>query len=97
MTKRSIIVIATLGMMATGEGYLYPQAGQPHASQPSSPSPGQLNEAVNQYCIVCHNEQLKTGGLALDNVDAASVGANPEVKKSRAQVAHTRDAAPRVA
>jgi mono/diheme cytochrome c family protein len=27
-------------------------------------------ELVNKYCVACHNEKLKTGGLALDRADA---------------------------
>src|SRR5262245_42118260 len=34
---------------------------------------------VNQYCVTCHNERAKTGGLALDARDLDNVGANSEV------------------
>src|SRR5262245_30286060 len=34
---------------------------------------------VNQYCITCHNEKAKTGGLALDARDLDDVRANTEV------------------
>ena len=34
---------------------------------------------VNQYCVVCHNQALKTGGLELDAYDANNVAAHPEV------------------
>ncbi len=30
---------------------------------------------VEQYCIVCHSESLKTGGVVLENLDPARVGA----------------------
>jgi hypothetical protein len=43
---------------------------------PSSPSP---RAVLDRYCITCHNEKLHTGGLALDALDAAKPGANPEV------------------
>jgi mono/diheme cytochrome c family protein len=33
---------------------------------PSSPA----HELVNKYCVSCHNQKLKTAGLALDRVDA---------------------------
>ena len=29
---------------------------------------------VNTYCVTCHNQRLKTGGLALDTLDVANVG-----------------------
>jgi cytochrome c551/c552 len=44
---------------------------------------------LNQYCVTCHNEKLKTGGLALDKLDLDRIGANAEtwekvVRKVRA-------------
>ena len=36
----------------------------PVTNQNTSPS-----DLVAQYCVVCHNEYLKTGGLALDSFD----------------------------
>ncbi|HJU42933.1 MAG TPA: DUF1592 domain-containing protein [Vicinamibacterales bacterium] len=34
---------------------------------------------LNTYCITCHNQRTKTGGLALDDVDTAAPHANPEL------------------
>jgi cytochrome c551/c552 len=34
---------------------------------------------VNQYCVFCHNQKLKTAGVALDTLDPAKVGADAEV------------------
>jgi mono/diheme cytochrome c family protein len=34
---------------------------------------------LDAYCISCHNQRLKTGGLSLDTVDATVPEANPEV------------------
>jgi Protein of unknown function (DUF1592)/Protein of unknown function (DUF1588)/Protein of unknown function (DUF1585)/Protein of unknown function (DUF1587)/Protein of unknown function (DUF1595)/Planctomycete cytochrome C len=42
----------------------------------TSPSP---RAVLDRYCITCHNEKLHTGGLALDALDAARPGANPDV------------------
>ena len=44
---------------------------------------------LNQYCIGCHNEKLKTAGLMLDKLDLAHPGQDPEawekvVRKLRA-------------
>src|SRR5579862_5236982 len=36
-------------------------------------------KALDQYCVTCHNQRLKTGGLALDTLDAANVPAGAEV------------------
>jgi hypothetical protein len=34
---------------------------------------------LDKYCVTCHNQRLKTGGLALDNMDLAKVPAQAEV------------------
>ena len=44
---------------------------------------------LDQYCVTCHNERLKTGGLALDTLQKARIEANAEtwenvVRKVRA-------------
>ena len=43
-------------------------------NQNTSPS-----DLVAQYCVVCHNEYLNTGGLALDGFDVNSVQDNPDI------------------
>jgi cytochrome c551/c552 len=42
--------------------------------QDSSPSASSQQALIDKYCVTCHNQRLKTGGLTLDNVDVASVG-----------------------
>ena len=42
----------------------------------SAPSP---REVLDKYCVTCHNQRLKTGGLALDNLDLAKVPAQAEI------------------
>ena len=36
-------------------------------------------EVLERYCITCHNQRLKTAGLALDTMDLAKVGDSAEV------------------
>ena len=48
----------------------------PTQLQASADSPSAL---VNQYCVVCHNETLQTGGLELDSLNIDSAHENPEV------------------
>ena len=47
----------------------------------SSVSEGSTGEAVrpvlNRYCVGCHNQRLRTAGLALDTMDPARVGDHP--------------------
>ena len=50
------------------------------AQQTSSAAPTLSPRAVlDRYCVTCHNERLRTAGLALDTVDPERVGDNAEV------------------
>ena len=37
------------------------------------------NAVVKRSCVACHNERLRTGGLALDKLDASNPGADPAI------------------
>jgi mono/diheme cytochrome c family protein len=50
--------------------------GAGDADDPRRDGPSQV---VRQYCVGCHNQRLKTAGLALDLFDAMRPNANPEV------------------
>src|SRR6476619_3710237 len=39
-----------------------------------APEPPQKPALLNQYCITCHNQRLKTAGLLLDSMDLDHVG-----------------------
>ena len=44
------------------------------------PSDGSAQRALlNQYCVTCHNERMKTANLMLDTLDLARVGENAAV------------------
>ena len=49
------------------------------SGQAPAPSPMQESQAaLTKYCVTCHNEKLRTGGLTLDTLDAARPSAHPE-------------------
>jgi hypothetical protein len=50
----------------------------PVASHPSAPAPDQ-NAVIRRYCVGCHNEKTKSGGLSLAAFDVAAAAANAEV------------------
>ena len=50
-------------------------------SAQSSSAP-QHKATIDQYCVTCHNQRLKTGGLALDGLDIVNVHANAETWES---------------
>jgi hypothetical protein len=50
------------------------------AHQSAAPGSEPLDRRVlDQYCVTCHNERLRTAGLMLDSVDLAQTGANARV------------------
>jgi mono/diheme cytochrome c family protein len=49
-------------------------------SSSAAAAPANLDHAAvfKRYCVTCHNEKLKTGGLLLDKMDVANLGADGE-------------------
>ena len=43
------------------------------------PTASSLRTMLDQYCVACHNQKLKTAGLMLDKLDPGQVGDNAEV------------------
>ncbi len=61
-----IIVIAGLFLVTTSQN-------------PLAQDVNGLQDSLNQYCVTCHNETLKTANLLLDNVNLNDLGEDPEV------------------
>src|SRR5690349_21180956 len=40
----------------------------------SAAAPPDPSAMLGQYCVTCHNQRLKTGGLALEGLDPSDVG-----------------------
>jgi hypothetical protein len=47
------------------------------ASAPATPAP--KRSAVDQYCVTCHNQRLKTGGLSLEGLDATQPAVHADI------------------
>src|ERR1700679_2969483 len=55
-------------------------AGVSQAAVPSSTlSPTAQRPLLDKYCVTCHNDKLKTGGLTLQSADLAKVPENAEL------------------
>jgi hypothetical protein len=50
---------------------------QPAFSQTVDPAPHAAT--LNKYCVTCHSDKARTGGLSLQSVDIAAPARNPEV------------------
>ena len=82
------ILIVLLGLLAVSGR---PQIAAAQTPEPAAPaSAGSVRAALDRYCVRCHNDRLRTAGLALDTHDLAHVGADAEtwekvIVKLRAQ------------
>ncbi|HYL36726.1 MAG TPA: DUF1592 domain-containing protein [Bryobacteraceae bacterium] len=65
---------------ALGAGLALASIGLLDAAQPASATHTSIDRSLlDKYCVTCHNDKLKTGGLALDKVDINKVRENSEV------------------
>src|SRR3954447_7715537 len=74
--RASIVVLALSGMIAvalSGAARITAQVRPAAAPVPD------VRAVLDTYCITCHNQRLRTGGLALDRLDLTNPGANAEV------------------
>jgi hypothetical protein len=72
MRGRLFAVLVGVGVVTLSAG-VYLRA----VSMQDSPSASIERALLDKYCVTCHNQRLKTGGLTLDDADVASVGDNP--------------------
>ena len=97
MTKPRVfgraLTLGSVGLLATG--VLYPHvrmsAQGPGSSAVGTPSPAPSNQRqlLDKYCVSCHNERTKTGGLNLERIDPARPAAEPEVWEKVVRKVHT--------
>ena len=52
-------------------------APQPGAAASSSGTPA--DALLARYCVTCHNDRIRTAGLALDGLDSSNVSSHPDV------------------
>jgi mono/diheme cytochrome c family protein len=75
---RATILAGALVAAGSWTGPAVPFAGVRADAQVAAPAPASAG-LVKQYCVTCHNQRLKTGGLALDGLDTTDVPAQAEV------------------
>ncbi|MCH7978609.1 MAG: hypothetical protein IH935_06485, partial [Acidobacteria bacterium] len=71
-----VTILGLIGVMAIGAGLLR-SASQDASS--ASPSLAPQRAILDQYCVTCHNEKLKTAGLMLDRMNLGEVSENASV------------------
>ena len=77
MGKRLFALVLSL----CGLSFLWsvPEAASPQNRAVSSAPVSGYQSIVEQYCVTCHSEKLKTGGLSLEKLDYSNIGADAEV------------------
>jgi hypothetical protein len=89
MRRASLLALLLLGWGAATGSIVYTSAGQSEQRAPAAsanpnalaPAPSHLRTIaplLDQYCVTCHNQKLKTAGLALDTLDATKPQADAE-------------------
>ena len=53
-------------------------AGAPRA-EPAGAAPAGHRQLLDRYCVACHDDRLRTGGLSLEGIDLADVAAEAAV------------------
>jgi mono/diheme cytochrome c family protein len=71
---RIAIMIGALGCGAIAQ----PPAKAPAAPQPDS-AMATYRAVLDQYCVTCHNDRLRTANLSLQKADLSAAGDHPEI------------------
>ena len=78
---KSVLACAVACFVASA-GYVSTVAQTPAAPSPAAPSPAASTTAhgalLQKYCVTCHNERMKAGGLALSALDLANLTKDAE-------------------
>jgi len=75
-----MLVLLTFGWLVAASGPMRAAISSQQSTAPSLAPPSSPHRAVlEKYCITCHNQRLRTAGLALDSLDSTKPHANPDV------------------
>src|SRR6185503_21261280 len=79
MRPRLVAVVAA-GFFFVAVAYNLRGSPQQTTAAPQAPPASGAAErqaVLSKYCFMCHNEKLKSGGLALSTLDLANLSKNP--------------------
>jgi mono/diheme cytochrome c family protein len=76
--KYRVVLLGGILTYATVTSWGAPQATERPPSPPLSPAKAvsDFRPVIDRYCVTCHNQRLKLGGLALDKLDMANIEAD---------------------
>ncbi|MCZ6491609.1 MAG: hypothetical protein O7A06_13910, partial [Acidobacteria bacterium] len=70
-------ILSCIGIMLAGVVYLQAANQTPSSPAPQESSPHRA--LLKRYCVVCHNEKLRTADLLLDQADVENVSKDAQV------------------
>ena len=70
MSRNVVLIVMFAAISSLSATFVQPVRMEAQQSPAVSPE----RAVLNQYCVTCHNEKLKTAGLTLDKLDVAKVG-----------------------
>jgi mono/diheme cytochrome c family protein len=71
--------VASLGLVAVAVASLRATSPGEPPQAPAVSDAAAARAVIDRYCVTCHNQRLKTAGLALDALDLSTVGGSVEV------------------
>ena len=75
-------------VLVGGAALLLSTSVHPQQTPDATSTAASQQAIVTRYCVSCHNERAKTGGLSLEKMPLASVGDHPEVWEKVVQKLH---------
>ena len=86
MLRRPFVLVAGLLTLLAAASVYVQAAGSGGAAEQvstvSSPPVTEYRALLDRYCVTCHNQQLQTGGLALDTTDVTNIAEHAELWES---------------
>ena len=76
---RSLLVASGLAITFASFGHVQAAGPQQQPSTASASAAVPQRAVLDRYCVTCHNQKLKTAGLALDTKDVTNVAADAAV------------------
>src|SRR5687768_10002440 len=76
--RRWLRIAAAVWVVASGVHVTQARGPQQPLPAPSAPA-SDSRALVDKYCVTCHNQRARTGGLALDTADIGNLPAHPDL------------------
>ncbi|MEO8257882.1 MAG: DUF1592 domain-containing protein [Acidobacteriota bacterium] len=74
LAQRNLFAIAlSLLWLAAASSHAPLAAGRAQQPPAAAAVPADLQQVLNRYCVTCHNQRVKTAGLAIDTMNLAAV------------------------